>query len=209
MTYEQENKVRRGIRLAVIILIAAAVGIILGHLVSSYELRFMLNREYCGTYRGVDIYKSGMLDTDNFSRHAYMLGLAPDELIECCDRMYFTGTDLDIPANDSGYGSALGLTQGRTIYISTESFGRDVVFHELFHAYDNAHDLPSSNSPAFIEAFNEEADKIRFVAGDDSLVRAEYFATAGAIYMVMPESMKVRTPKTYSYFNFLLRLYER
>ena len=208
MTDEVSFKVKRGIKLGAVILVSAMIGIILGHIVSTYELRFLLSREYCGTFRGIDIYRNGSIDADNFTRHAQMLDMAPDALVECCDRMYFTGTDLDIPAVDSGYSSALGLTQGKTIFVSTANFGEDVVFHELFHAYDNTHGLPSSNSDGFVDAFNEESGKIAFVVGDKSALQSEYFATAGAIYIIMPDKMKIRMPKTYEYFDDLFSLYE-
>lgn len=208
MTEETAYKVKRGVKIGIVIFISAVIGIILGHIVSTYELRFLLSREYCGTFRGIDIYKSGDIDTDNFAKHAQMLDMAPDALVECCDRMYFTGTDLGIPATDAGYSSALGLTQGKTIFISTLSFGEDVVFHELFHAYDNTHDLPSEHSQVFLDAFNEEAGKISFVVGDEAALRSEYYATAGAIYIVMPDKMKILIPKTYAYFDNLLRLYD-
>ncbi|MBQ9384458.1 MAG: hypothetical protein IJT87_09480 [Ruminiclostridium sp.] len=207
MTYEKGQKLRKVVRLTVIVLISAVIGIILGHYVSNYEVRFMLDRKYCGTYRGIDVYKVGTVNADNFKEHAYMLSQAPDELVEACERMYFTGTDLDIPSNDTGINAALGLTQDRTVYISTRTFGADVLYHELFHAYDNYNGMLSQNSEEFIIAFNNERLNVSTVVVDPSQEAAEFFAQAGAVYLLSPLQLEVLAPRTYSFFNELLRQY--
>ncbi len=207
MIIDDRKKVHKVIRLAVIVIVSAIIGIILGHCVSNYEMRFMLDRKYCGTYRGIDVYKVGQVDADNFKDHAYMLSQAPDELVEACERMYFTGTDLDIPSNDAGINSALGLTQDRTVYISTRTFGADVLYHELFHAYDNYKGMLSQNSLDFITAFNEEQYRVFTAVVDPSQASAEFFAQAGAVYLISPFELQTNAPKTYNYFNSLLRLY--
>ena len=196
------RKAFRLVRQCVIVLLAAVIGITFGHIVSSYEMRFMMNREYCGTYRGIDVYKSGSIDADNFIAHIYMLSAAPEELTSCVDRLYFTGMDLSIPANDTGFGSALGLTQGRTVYISTESYRDDVVFHELFHAYDNASGLPS-DSDRFRGIYNIEGGAIPIEAGTPELHPAEVFAEAGALYFLRPSLLKFIAPGLYGYFGEL------
>ena len=207
MIIDDRKKVYKAIRLAVIILVSAIIGIILGHFVSNYEMRFMLDRKFCGTYRGIEVYKVGQIDVDNFKDHAYMLSLAPDELAEACERMYFTGTDLEIPSNDSGINAALGLTQNRTVYISTRTFGADVLFHELFHAYDNYKGMLSQNDLDFISAFNEERRRIFTAVVDPTQESAEFFAQCGAVYLLSPNELETKAPKTYYYFNRLLGIY--
>lgn len=198
---------KRGIKVAIIIVVSAAAGIILGCLVSNQELRYMFSREYRETISGIEIYTCGEIDADNYTAHMAMLNCAPDELAECCDKIYFTGTDLPIPANDTGFGQALGITQGRTVFISTKSFGADVLLHEMFHSYDHEHGMLSSNDGDFLVAFKEEGTRIRLAAADESFLASEYFAEAGAMYIISPFELRIRTPKTYKYFSSLLSLY--
>ena len=113
---------------AAVLVAVAAIGIFLGKLVSSYELRFFLNREFCGEYRGIDVYKSGAIDKENCVSFIYTLEAIPEELTECCDTLYFTAEDLSLPIYD-GRNKALGLTQDSTIYISTEYFSEEVYPH--------------------------------------------------------------------------------
>ena len=63
MRTESSIDFKRILRLAVLVACAAVVGVFLGHMVSSYEMRFMLSRKYCGTYRGIEVYKSGSINT--------------------------------------------------------------------------------------------------------------------------------------------------
>lgn len=202
------EKVKDTIRHTVIVLLAAAIGICLGYLVSSYETRFMLGREYQGSYKGIELYTCGDVNEDFYDAHIQMLEYAPEELLTGCDRIYFTGGDISIPANDSGYAQALGLTQNRVIYVSTRSFGADVVLHELFHTYDSANGMPSANSSDFQEACEKEKGNIRIIAGHSSLLASEFFAEAGAMYVISPFELSIRAPETYRYFNTIFALYE-
>lgn len=198
------DNLKKYIRLAVIIAATAFIGIGLGKLVGSYELRFMLNRTYCGNYRGIEVYKSGTINEENFLGHVYMLRDAPEELTECCDTMYFTGSDLPIPEGGSEeHPTALGLTQNKTVYISTDSYYPEVVFHELFHAYDHCHGYPSEHDSAFNEAYKAEGGKILILAGVEGTHAAEFYATAGALYLLSPGELKHKAPLTYRYFDSL------
>ena len=201
MTYYTEYRLKRAFKFAAVIIAAVVIGVFLGHLVSNYEMRFMLSRKYQGTYKGIEIYTSGLLDEQNFRSHAEMLGNAPDKLTECCERMYFTGTDLDLPGTDDGLGSALGLTQDKTIYISTQSFSSYVVFHELFHAYDNTHGSPLSSSPEFLRLYAANRRVITVFASDSSAYTAEFFAQAGAMYLLMPDELHMAAPDLYKYYD--------
>ncbi|MCR4780145.1 MAG: hypothetical protein K5876_03515 [Ruminiclostridium sp.] len=200
--------VKKGIKIALIVIVSAALGIVLGYMVSSYELRYMFSREYRETVKGIDIYTCGEVNENNCLAHISMLEYAPDELAECCGRIYFTGSELPIPANDTGFGQALGVTQGNTVYVSTVSFGADVVLHEMFHAYDHEHDMPSANDGEFYAAFRDEYKNIRLAAGNESLLASEFFAEAGAMYIISPFELTVRAPKTYKYFNKIFVLYD-
>ena len=202
------EKIKSGIKHAAIVLVAAALGVFLGYFVSSYETRFMLGREYIGTLRGIEIYTCGDVMPEYFDAHIRMLDYAPDELLAGCDKIYFTGEGIDIPANDSGYDQALGLTQNRVVYVSAGSFGADVVLHELFHTFDNANGMLSANSPEFLAAFGDEKDNIRIVAGHSSLLASEFFAESGAMYIISPFELSIRAPKAYSFFNGIFGLYE-
>jgi hypothetical protein len=188
------------IRLGVIIFLSAAIGIILGQFVSNYELRFMFSREYCGEIGGIDLYAAGNVDRGNFVQHLEMLVKAPEELTECCDRIYFTGVGIEIPSGDSGLGNALGLTQDRTIYISTESFSSYVVFHELFHAYDNAHGTLSGTAE-FLKLYSENSRIMPVFAAHSSAYPAEFFAQVGAMYLLMPTELSVAAPDVFDYYD--------
>lgn len=184
------------IRIAVLVIVSAAVGILLGQLVSNYELRFMMSREYLGEVNGVEIYSAGKVNEDNLELHRQMLMKAPEKLTECCDRIYFTGSDLELPASDS----ALGLTQNRTIFVSTESFSSYVVFHELFHAYDNAHGELSAK-PEFGDLYELEKGAFPVFARYSSAYPSEFFAQAGALYLIMPTELSIAAPEVYEYFD--------
>ncbi|MBP3855517.1 MAG: hypothetical protein IK990_07910 [Ruminiclostridium sp.] len=191
----------KAIRLIVIIAVSATIGIILGHLVSNYELRFMISREYRGEVNGVEIYCAGDVNEDNLALHELMLERAPSKLAECCERIYFTGEDPGLPAADAGIGTALGLTQDRTVYISTQDFSTYVVFHELFHAYDNANGEISSNSVPFIRAYNANRGSIPVFASHTSAYPSEFFAQAGAMYLLIPDKLEISAPETYKFFS--------
>ena len=147
------------VKRAAIIVLAVAVGIGLGFFITNYETRYLLNRKFCGTYRGIDVYKSGEINADNFVAHAHVLESAPDILVDACTEMYFTGEDLDIPVAGKLGGKALGITQGSVIYISTDSFNADVILHELFHAYDNANEK-ISESEEFVRIMEKERNDV-------------------------------------------------
>ena len=193
---------KKMIRLAVIIFLSAAIGILLGQFVSNYELRFMLAREYCGEVGGIELYAAGNIDRGNFVKHLEMLVKAPAELTDCCDKMYFTGVDVEIPAGDSGLGNALGLTQDRTIYISTASFSSYVVFHELFHAYDNAHGSLSETSE-FMNLYHDNSRIMPVFAANSSAYPSEFFAQVGAMYLLMPYELSVAAPDVFDYYEKL------
>ncbi len=202
------EKAKNGIRIVVIVLVSAAVGLVLGYLVSNQELRYMFSREYRETVKGIEIYTCGTINEENYLAHKSMLAYAPEELAECCGKIYFTGSELPIPANDTGFGQALGITQGNTVYVSTLTYGADVVLHEMFHAYDHEHGMPSSNDGDFIVAFGEESERIRIAAASESLLASEFYAEAGAMYIISPFELSIRAPKTYSYFNGIFGMYE-
>ena len=202
------EKAKNGIRIVVIVLVSAAVGLVLGYLVSNQELRYMFSREYRDTVKGIEIYTCGTINEENYLAHKSMLAYAPEELAECCGKIYFTGSELPIPANDTGFGQALGITQGNTVYVSTLTYGADVVLHEMFHAYDHEHGMPSSNDGDFIVAFGEESERIRIAAASESLLASEFYAESGAMYIISPFELRIRAPKTYSYFNGIFGMYE-
>lgn len=190
----------RTIKYIFVIAVALAAGIFLGRFITNYETRYLLDREYCGSYRGIDVYKCGEINAENFIGHAYMLEQAPDVIVECCTDMYFIGGELSIPASG---GVALGLTQDSTVYISTDSFDADVIYHELFHTYDNAND-DISESEEFLDIFYREQSGVYVEVVDSNDYAAEFFAAAGAQYLLEPETLKLAAPKTYEYFDKLL-----
>ncbi|MBP5606548.1 MAG: hypothetical protein J6X60_13580 [Ruminiclostridium sp.] len=142
------------------------------------------------------------MNEENLGLHASMIEKAPEMLTNCCDKIYFTGTDLELPAQDS----ALGLTQGRTLFISTESFSTYVIYHELFHAYDNSNGEPSANSLEFINAYEANKQVIPVFAQYSSSFRSEFFAQAGAMYLIMPFELSIAAPETYRYYDEVLGL---
>lgn len=194
----ENNRAFRFVVYAAAVIAAAGVGVLLGQVASDYELRFLLNREFCGTYKGIDVYKSGEINDENVLGHIYVLKAAPSELTDCCKSLYFIGGELPIPKNETGHTQALGLTQGDKIYISTNSYSADVMLHELFHAYDNRYG--NSSGKDFMSVYDREQTKL-YVAGGYSDQRAsEYFATAGALYLLNPEDLLLLAPETYNYF---------
>ena len=191
------------IGIGAIIFISALIGILLGQFFCNYEMRYMFGREYCGDVSGIEIYAAGEVDRDNFRKHLEMLVKAPGKLTECCDRIYFTGNGLDIPGSDSGLGSALGMTQDRTIYISTESYSSYVVFHELFHAYDNTHER-LSESAEFIRLYAENDRVMPVFAARSEDYASEFFAQVGAMYLLMPFELSVSAPDLFEYYDSTL-----
>ncbi len=196
----------RYVKYVLIVAVAVGIGILMGQFLTSYKTQYLLSREFCGTYRGIDVYKCGEINKDYFIGHAYMLESAPDVLVECCTDMYFTGGDLAIPIIKNG-GKALGLTQGSTIYIATDTFNVDVVYHELFHAYDNANDK-ISDSDEFMQIFYREKDKVFVEVVDDDDYNEEFFAAAGAAYLLEPQVLQTAAPETYEFIDRLIRHYE-
>ncbi|MBQ9383008.1 MAG: hypothetical protein IJT87_02105, partial [Ruminiclostridium sp.] len=59
----------------------------------------------------------------------------------------------------------------------------------------------------FIIAFNNERLNVSTVVVDPSQEAAEFFAQAGAVYLLSPLQLEVLAPRTYSFFNELLRQY--
>ncbi len=190
-----------------IVILAAAVigGILLGRFFSSYDTQYLLSREYCGDFRGIAIYKCGEINRENFVGHAYMLDSAPDVLVESCTKMYFTGGSLTVPV--SGNVNALGITQDTTVYISTDTFNADVVYHELFHAFDNANGK-LTETDEFLRIYYKEMDKVYVEVVDDSTRPEEFFAAAGAQYLLEPDILKAAAPETYDYIDRLIGYYE-
>lgn len=204
MTSRKTFRILRG---AIILIAVAAIGIFLGRLVSSYELRFMMNREFCGEYRGIEVYKSGDIDKENCLSFIYALEAMPEELTECCEILYFTAEDLPLPVYSGEKNKALGLTQGSTVYISTEYFSEEVIIHEFFHAYDNYHGLPSE-SDSFRTAYDAEKALFNIASPTEEAHLSEYFATLGSFYIIYPAEMMTCAPETYRFFNERLRYYE-
>lgn len=199
MSFWGRSKILRfGIYVAAVVA-AAGIGVLLGQFASDYELRYLLDREYCGTYRGIDVYKSGEINADNFLGHIYMLEAAPSELTDCCKSLYFIGGQLPIPRNETGHTQALGLTQGEKIYISTDSYSPDVMLHELFHAYDSRYE--NSSDEDFLEVYSCEQTKLYVAGGYSDQRPSEYFATAGAMYLLTPDELLLLAPETYNYFS--------
>ena len=200
-------KAFRILRGAIILIAVAVIGIFLGKLVSSYELRFMMNREFCGEYRGIEVYKSGDINKENCLSFVYTLKAMPEELTECCEILYFTAEDLPLPVYDGVKNKALGLTQGSTVYISTEDFAEEVIIHEFFHAYDNYHGL-LSESDSFRTAYEAEKSLFKIDTPVEEAHLSEYFATLGSFYILSPEEMMTHAPETYRYFNERFRYYK-
>lgn len=200
----REN-VLRGARGGLIIAAACAFGILLGVMMTDYELRYLMTREFCGNYRGIDVYKCGKLNDENFWGHIYMLEKAPDPLAESCEALYFTGESLAVPEIGQD-GSALGLTQNTTIYITTESFYPDVLYHELFHAFDNSNGK-ISDSDEFARIYEREGDYVMDTGGENGSRTAEFFASAGAEYLLTPETLRKKAPETFEFIDKLIDAY--
>lgn len=202
---------RRGISLqfvkyVAVITAALILGVLLGKFITDYETRYLLSRKYCGSYRGIDVYKCGEINAENFVGHATMLEQAPDIIVEPCTAMYFTGGDLSVPAVGQKGGVALGLTQDTTVYISTDSFDIDVIYHELFHVFDNASGSLSETGE-FLRIFEKEKDKVFVEVIDEEDYPAEFFAAAGAQYLLEPEILQLAAPETYEYIDKLIGEY--
>lgn len=197
----------RGIRYSLIIVLTLVIGILLGRFITNYETRYLLNREFCGSYRGMDIYKCGDINDENTIGYLKMLEMAPDIITEPCTAMYFTGDSLSLPIIGSDNGSALGLTQDTVVFIATQSFNVDVVYHELFHVYDNSQDK-LSQSYEFRTIADSERDGVVVELVNEDAYYAEFFASAGAAYLLEPHNLAVSAPLTYDYLNQLLGEYE-
>ena len=193
----------RAVKYALVIISTLIIGFFLGRFITDYETRYLLSREYCGTYRGIDVYKCGDINAENTVGYVKMLDMAPKTLTDACTAMYFTGSSLSLPVVGADNGSALGLTQGSVIFIATESFNVDVVYHELFHAYDNMNDK-ISESYEFTRIADEEKDGVVVSLVNEDAFYAEFFASAGAAYLLEPENLELSAPKTYEFIDNLV-----
>ncbi len=190
----------RTVKWILIIIAAVVIGIFLGQFITSYETRFLFDREYCGSYKGIDVYKCGEINGLNAAGHLRLLETIPDELAETCSAIYLTGGSLSVPLVGNDGGKALGLTQKTTIYISTDSFNIDVLYHELFHAYDNANGM-LSESDEFREIAENEGVAFYLEGYEETSHPAEVFASAGAMYLLEPDHLKFIAPKLYTYIE--------
>lgn len=190
----------RTVKWILIILAAVLVGIFLGQFITSYETQFLFSREYCGSYKGIEVYRCGEINGVNAAGHLRLLENVPDELAETCSAIYLTGGSLSVPLIGSEGGKALGLTQNTTIYISTDSFNVDVLYHELFHAYDNANGK-LSESGEFMKIAEKEGKAFYLEGYESSAQPAEIFASAGAMYLLEPEHLELIAPGLYAYIQ--------
>ncbi len=190
----------RTVKWILIIIAAVIAGIFLGQFITSYETQYLFNREYCGSYKGIDVYKCGEINSTNAAAHLRLLEAVPDALTETCSAIYLTGGSLSVPIVGTENGKALGLTQNTTIYISADSFNIDVLYHELFHAYDNAKGK-LSETKEFAEIVEAEGEAFYLEGYEDSSLPAEIFASAGAMYLLEPEHLLFKAPKLYAYIE--------
>ncbi len=190
----------RTVKWILIILAAVIVGIFLGQFITSYETQFLFSREYCGSYKGIEVYRCGEINGVNATGHLRLLETVPDELAETCSAIYLTGGSLSVPLIGSEDGKALGLTQNTTVYISTDSFNVDVLYHELFHAYDNANGK-LSESAEFMKIAEKEGKAFYLEGYESSAQPAEVFASAGAMYLLEPEHLEFIAPGLYAYIQ--------
>jgi len=190
----------RTVKWILIILAAVIVGIFLGQFITSYETQFLFSREYCGSYKGIEVYRCGEINGVNATGHLRLLENVPDELAETCSAIYLTGGSLSVPIIGSEGGKALGLTQNTTIYISTDSFNVDVLYHELFHAYDNANGK-LSESEEFMKIAEKEGNVFYLEGYESSAQAEEVFASAGAMYLLEPDHLEFIAPELYAYIQ--------
>lgn len=190
----------RPVKWSLIILAAIFIGIFIGQVITSYETRYLFNREYCGSYKGIDVYKCGEINKEHAAAHLRLLEAVPDSLAECCSAIYLTGGSLSVPIIGEEGGKALGLTQNTTTYISTDTFGIDVLYHELFHCYDNAKGK-LSESEEFLKLADKEGGYFYLEGYDESSHPAEIFASAGAMYMLEPEHLLYEAPEIYAFID--------
>lgn len=190
----------RTVKWILIIIAAVVIGIFLGQFITSYETRFLFDREYCGSYKGIDVYKCGEINGLNAAGHLRLLETVPDALTETCSAIYLTGGSLSVPLVGNDGGKALGLTQKTTIYISTDSFNIDVLYHELFHAYDNANGM-LSESEEFRKIAENEGAAFYLEGYEETSHPAEVFASAGAMYLLEPDHLKFIAPELYTYIE--------
>ena len=188
----------RPVKWSLIIAVAVTIGIFLGQFITSYETQYLFNREYCGSYKGIDVYKCGEINGEYAAAHLRLLSSVPDALTDTCSAIYLTGGSLTVPVIGKENAKALGLTQNTTIYISTDSFNVDVLYHELFHAYDNANGK-LSESKEFAAIAEEEGGFFAVDSYDENSRNAEIFASAGAMYMLEPEHLQFVAPRLYDY----------
>ena len=190
----------RPVKWSLVIIGAVIVGIFLGRFITSYETQYLFSREYCGTYKGIDVYKCGEIDGENARAHLSLLEGAPEPLTDACSALYLTGGSLTVPIVNDENGKALGLTQNTTIYISTDTFDIDVLYHELFHAYDNANGKPSETEE-FMKIAAEEGSFFMLTKYPEEVISAEVFASAGAMYLIEPTRLQRGAPLLYEYIE--------
>lgn len=180
------------------VFLAGILGIFLGRMIMRYETRFFLSREYCGSYRGIEVYKCGEIDGENAAFHLQMLEEVPKPLTDSCTSLYLTSGKLPVP--EVGGAEALGLTQETTVFVTTDSFYPDVLIHELFHAYDRSNGA-LSDSEEFRAVYERERAELQVACLVPESDRAEFFAAAGARYLLSPALLSETAPETFAYFD--------
>lgn len=194
-----ERKPFRAVKYGIAIFLAGILGIALGRFITRYETRFFLSREYCGSYRGIEVYKCGEVDGENAALHLQMLEEAPKPLTDSCTALYLTCGPLPV-SEGGGEAEALGLTQDTTIFVTTDSFYPDVLLHELFHAYDRSNEA-LSDSAEFRAVYDRERAEVPVACLVPESDRAEFFATAGAQYLLSPVTLYEKAPGTFAFFD--------
>lgn len=193
-----ERTAFRTVKYGIAVFLAGILGILLGRFITRYETRFFLSREYCGSYRGIEVYKCGEVDAENAAYHLQMLDTVPRPLTDSCTALYLTCGPLPVP--EGGETEALGLTQETTVFVTTDSFFPDVLLHELFHAYDRAN-AALSDSAEFRVVYDRERKGLLVACLVPESDRAEFFATAGAQYLLNPLMLSEAAPETFAYFD--------
>ena len=200
-----ERTTFRTVKYGIAVFLAGILGILLGRFITRYETRFFLSREYCGSYRGIEVYKCGEVNGENAAYHLQMLETAPKPLTDSCTALYLTCGPLPVP--EGGEAEALGLTQETTVFVTTDSFYPDVLLHELFHAYDRAN-TALSDSAEFCAVYDREREGLSVACLVPESDRAEFFATAGAQYLLSPITLSEAAPETFAFFDERLNAFE-
>lgn len=170
------------------------------------------------TIQGVPVYVEPDEETtqEDVNRHLKEIKTQPEFLMKNCTGIHLQGENIHQERKQQAYGRDIGDTAGyveeRDIYFDvktkysngekTSDIIRETVAHELWHVFDyvNGNDEYYLSGLDFNILYNQNPDSISEYGATNV---SEFFAEAGAMYLLSPEELKEKNMDVYNYFEAL------